>query len=79
MADVLEQFFAKQAVAEPPKKQPLETTNRPFCKPLPNHNLAVTFSLSQADWGPPRTTLPKKHFVNTLTVACEEILQSLII
>ena len=26
MADVLEQFFAKQAVAEPPKKQPLETT-----------------------------------------------------
>ena len=26
MADVLEQFFAKQAVLEPPKKQPLETT-----------------------------------------------------
>ena len=26
MADVLEQFFGKQAVAEPPKKQPLETT-----------------------------------------------------
>ena len=26
MADVLEQFFAKQAVAEPPKKQSLETT-----------------------------------------------------